>query len=283
MTTATSRSKGIAFSLSANFFFSLMVVQLGFLQQSSTATSVLSRFGIGLFVVIIGVQMGHWKITVINRPLLLFRGIAGGASMILSFIALKHIGIGRSTMIIHTYPIFASIGAVIFLGESISKAKIFSAVIALIGVYILISEKMSGGETIIWDLVALSAAIVSALAIVSVRKLHETDTTISIFAAQCIVGVVIGFFPGVTGYATIPAVEIGILISVGACATIGQLFMTTGFKHLSASTGSLLGMMVPVVNAIMGALIFKESIGVRGIIALCCIVIATYSLITEKE
>ncbi len=203
--------------------------------------------------------------------------------MILAFLAIKNLGIGRSTMIFHTYPMFAALIAVIFLGETISKTKIISFIVALAGMYVLLSAKLSGGESLIWDLVGISAAVVSGLAIVTVKKLHETDSTISIFAAQCIVGVAIVIYPGIKGFTAVGSVEIMLLIGMGVAATVGQIFMTNGFKYLTATTGSLLGMSVPIINVALGALIFGESVGIREIIALILLAGSTVILVLGKE
>lgn len=150
------RSKGVTFSLTANVFFSLMVIQLGYLQHSSTSTSVLSRFGIGLIIMIGGAILGKWKLNGVNIPLLTVRGILGGISMIFAFLALKNLGIGRSTMIFHTYPIFTALIAMVLLGESISIRKVISFGLAFVGMFILMGKSITGGDTLIWDLSALT-------------------------------------------------------------------------------------------------------------------------------
>lgn len=274
------RSKGITFSLTANVFFSLMVIQLGYLHHSSTSTSVLSRFGIGLIIMVGGAILGKWKLNGVNFPLLAIRGILGGISMIFAFLALKNLGIGRSTMIFHTYPIFTALMAMALLGEQISIRKVISFGLAFIGMFILMGKSIAGGDTLIWDLSALAGAAISGLIIVIIRKLHETDSSTSIFLAQCVAGVLIVLYPGVKGFGAIPISELALLTGMGICATAGQLFMTNGFKYLTATTGSLLGMAVPVVNLILGAVLFGEAMGIREIGALLFIGGATLVLIT---
>jgi drug/metabolite transporter (DMT)-like permease len=52
--------------------------------------------------------------------------------------------------------------------------------------------------------------------------------------------------------------ELLLLVLVGVVATIGQLFMTEGYKYVNVATGSLLQSMVPVFNLLSGWLIFHE-------------------------
>jgi drug/metabolite transporter (DMT)-like permease len=52
--------------------------------------------------------------------------------------------------------------------------------------------------------------------------------------------------------------ELILLILVGVVATIGQLFMTEGYRYVNVATGSLLQSLVPVFNLFSGWLIFHE-------------------------
>jgi drug/metabolite transporter (DMT)-like permease len=52
--------------------------------------------------------------------------------------------------------------------------------------------------------------------------------------------------------------EVLLLVLVGIVATIGQLFMTEGYKYVNVATGSLLQSLVPVFNLLSGWLIFQE-------------------------
>ena len=52
--------------------------------------------------------------------------------------------------------------------------------------------------------------------------------------------------------------ELLLLVLVGVVATIGQLFMTEGYRYVNVATGSLLQSMVPVFNLLSGWLIFHE-------------------------
>ena len=57
-----------------------------------------------------------------------------------------------------------------------------------------------------------------------------------------------------------------LLLCIGIAATAGQILMTEGYRYVSVTTGSLLAMLVPVLNVFVGATIFHELISSRAIV-----------------
>jgi drug/metabolite transporter (DMT)-like permease len=49
-----------------------------------------------------------------------------------------------------------------------------------------------------------------------------------------------------------------VLLSIGVLATVAQLLMTYAYKHVPATEGSLLGFLVPVLNVLLGVMVFGE-------------------------
>ncbi|MFK7909664.1 MAG: EamA family transporter, partial [Akkermansiaceae bacterium] len=67
-----------------------------------------------------GLQAGH----LINRTLVIARGLLGAVGIYLYYLSIIHLGAGRAVIINLTYPIFASIIAAIILKEALSKRKL---------------------------------------------------------------------------------------------------------------------------------------------------------------
>jgi drug/metabolite transporter (DMT)-like permease len=109
-----------------------------------------------------------------------------------------------------------------------------------------------------YELVAIAGSVTTGLAVVFVKKLHEKDNSMAIFFSQCIVGFWLFLVPSGATQAKGNLYELLLLILVGVVATIGQLFMTEGYKYVNVATGSLLQSLVPVFNLLSGWLIFRE-------------------------
>ena len=100
----------------------------------------------------------------------------------------------------------------------------------------------------------------------AVKKLHDTDSSYAIYFAQCVIGLWVVVVP-----ANIVPCSIGIsggllLVAVGVTSTIGQLLSTEGLRYVQVATGSLLGMLVPVLNYFLGVVAFGEIISWRSVI-----------------
>lgn len=276
--------KGIILTFSGNICFSIMAVFVGYLKDISSFTAALFRFGIGIAAILLGSACGVCRLRFVDRRLLCIRGILGGTAITLFFYTLTKIGLGRATLIAHLYPAFATIIALFLLKERLTLAKSLSFMLAFSGIYVLATVKgIHDSHACLWDTLAILGAIFSGFAIVVIRKLHTTDSTIAILFAQCFFGTLIVCIPGMKGLIHFNMYEYALLILIGVSATIGQLFMTQGFKYLSAGTGSLLHMTVPLFNMIAGVVLFSEPFGWHEVLAFILITCSCVVLVIKRK
>jgi drug/metabolite transporter (DMT)-like permease len=74
-----------------------------------------------------------------------------------------------------------------------------------------------------------------------------------------------------------------ILIAIGLIAAFGQLIMTEGYKHIVVSKGSVLHMLIPVINMGIGYYIFRESFTIRELIGSVMVILACAGAISSKS
>ena len=65
-----------------------------------------------------------------------------------------------------------------------------------------------------------------------------------------------------------------ILLGIGVVATIAQLLMTEGYRHVSVTVGSVLGMLVPVLNFVVGMLFFGEKMSSAAVIGTAMVIVS---------
>ncbi|OGS35637.1 MAG: hypothetical protein A2293_01430 [Elusimicrobia bacterium RIFOXYB2_FULL_49_7] len=247
----------------------------------SYKTSLL-RFMVGMAVLSTGAMAGRLHLQFVNKPLLFLRGLCGGTAVFIAFWSIAHLGMGKSTVIIYTYPIFAAMGSAFFLRERLGAAKISCIVLALLGMVLLISERsntsIQGGEMTA-VMVAIIGAVLSGSAVVMVKKLHDTDSSYAIFFAQCLIGFWLVIIPSNTAHGDLNLRACMILIGVGVTAAIGQLMMTEAYHFISVTTGSLITLVTPVGSLIIGTMVFGEMMGIRAVIGSLIIVVACSAMI----
>jgi drug/metabolite transporter (DMT)-like permease len=212
----------------------------------------------------------------VNRPWLVSRGLFGGAAASIYFYSITQIGIAKATILTYTYPIWAALFAPFLLKDHVKPGVWVAITVAFGGLYLIIVPAQGFGDISWLDLLALCGGLVSGWAVLSIKKLHETDTSRAILFSQCFFGLIIVALPAQQGgYAFSSSVWI-ILLVIGVLATIAQLQMTHAYKFIGATEGSLLCMLTPVINILLGMLFLHEPVSFRAL-AGCVVVIASCS------
>ncbi|MBN1670608.1 MAG: DMT family transporter [Kiritimatiellae bacterium] len=282
---ASQTARGVALMVASGVAFCLMAVLVKRGAHINPFRIVLFRFVIGLAVLATAALFRKIRLTFTNSRLLFWRGTIGGVSVFLFFLAIAKLGMGKGTVISFSYPIFASILSAVFLRERIGPLKAVFIVTAFAGIYLLAFSNESGElqafATGQYEWLAILGAGCAGAAVVMVKKLHDTDSTYAIFLAQCALGLWLVVVPANVAVDAIGYSGGVLLLAIGLVAAIGQLFMTEGYRHLSVTTGSLLGMLVPVLNFAVGALVFEEPVSLRRIIGAAVIVASCVGVIVR--
>lgn len=253
-------SRGILLTLGSVVFFALMAVLVKAIPNVSSYQTTFFRFAIGLGIIGILHLFGVVNLKFNDKKNLFWRGLVGGAAVYLFYLAILKLGVGKGSVYIYSYPIFATLFSMPILKEKVEPIKFVVIFISFAGLILL---SVGGGIHSlagigIYELVAIAGSVTTGLAVVFVKKLHDSDNSYAIFFSQCIVGFWMFLVPSGVTQAKGDLSELLLLVLVGVVATIGQLFMTEGYKYVNVATGSLLQSMVPVFNLLSGWLIFKE-------------------------
>ncbi len=221
-------------------------------------TTTAFRFAAGLLVCVVGYR-GELRVrALLVHPRLVLRGLVGGAATFGLYHAIVHLGAGRAIFLSNTYVVIAALLAVPMLAEPLRAAPVAGAVAALAGLALLTNVLGSGSAPGLYDALAVLAALVSAWVVVTIRQLHATEHSSTIFAAQCFYGLLLCGGPALLQLRPITALGLGVTLLASLTAAVGQLAMTRAFRDLNVSEGSLLQMLVPVGIAAGGVIFFDE-------------------------
>ena len=164
-----------------------------------------------------------------RRPgLHVLRGVVHGAGVILWFFAMARIPIAEVTAIGFTAPLFTTIGAVLFLGETLRARRIAAVVVGFLGTVIILRP---GIEAIhIGALAQLAAAPLFACSFIVAKKLTETESGSVIVAWLSLFVTLALLLPALLVWRTPSVEELLWLTATAACATAGHYTLTRAMR-----------------------------------------------------
>src|SRR5687768_1551735 len=223
----------------------LLVRALGQIESVNVWLVSCVRFVAGMAVILAVFRQGFQFARLFTNPKLVSRGLVGGAGVYLYYLTVVHLGAGRATFINNTYVIFGALMAVWMIGEPFRAPLAIGGFAALAGLALLTNAFAAGSHTSIYDLVAVITALASAYVVVTIRQLHATEHTSTIFAAQCVYGLLICTIPAVLLAQRVSPIAWTMMGLAGLFASVGQITMTRAFRELTVAEGSILQMLVP--------------------------------------
>lgn len=223
-----------------------------------TWLALLVRFSVGLVAmrVLFFPSLGRC----FRTRLLVSRGVMGGVSTACFYLSIGPLGPGKATLIGTTWPAFAALAAYFLLGESLSAWSVAGIAVALGGLALLTGAvPVATFHFGAWEAVGLTGALLAAGVIVVIRQLVRTESSATIFAAQCVYGLILTLPFAAAGWRPVSMGDAGLLLLAASGAAAGQIAMTEGFRHLPVAAGGALQMLVPLAVTAGGVTWFGES------------------------
>lgn len=245
---------------SAAFFVAnvLLVRALGVLGSANVWLIAVARFVVGLTLIWLVYRREFQPSHLFRTRKLIERGVIGGIGVYFTYLTVVKLGAGRATFIGNTYVIWGAFLAAWVLHEKLRASVLTGGAAALVGLALLTNVFSSANPPGLYDLLAVVASLMSAYVVVTIRQLHDTEHTSTIFAAQCVYGLLICTVPAVQSFQPLSPLAWTVLVVASACAGAGQLTMTRAFRDLPVAEGSLIQMLVPLGIAFGGFAFFGE-------------------------
>lgn len=253
----------------------LLVRLLGEMQAANIWLVSCARFVVGIAMILTVYRAEFEPLHLVRRRKLIERGLVGGLGVYLTYLAVVKIGAGRAIFIGNTYVIWAPLLAAWMLREPLRRAVLTGGVAALAGLGLLTNVFSAAAQPGVYDLVAVVSALLSAYVVVTIRQLHETEHTATIFGAQCVYGLVICAVPAFLTYQPLPLSAWLVILLASLFAGSGQLTMTRAFRDLPVAEGSLLQMLVPIGIALGGFAFFGEHFTLHELVGAALIIAGT--------
>jgi drug/metabolite transporter (DMT)-like permease len=189
------------------------------------------------------------------------RSLAGTASMFCWFVALTLIPFADFTAISFTAPMFLTILAMLFLGERIHRYRWTALAVGFVGVLIMIGPHLTFRGSSVGVVVALGAAVFSALAMVFLRSMSgaggEHALTITFYFS--LTSMVVGGLTVFWGWPVPTPTQWLFIGLVGVLGVLGQLLLSWSYHYAEASTIAPLDYANLLLAVLLGYVFFDET------------------------
>lgn len=251
-------ARGIAYMLASTVAFGVLWALIRLASESYEPALIVfyrTLFGL-LFLLPLILRRGRMLFATRRLPLHLLRSSTGVIAMYATFYAIALAPLADVVAISYATPLFATVTAALFLGETLRARRITAVAIGLIGVLVVLRpglETLGPGQG--W---ALLAAIMVAGSLTAIKLLSRSDSpeTIVAFTFTLIlpVNLVIALFV----WRWPDWSDLLLLAAIGGLANLGQITLTRAFTATEVTAVLPFDFVRLVLAAGFGVALFGE-------------------------
>lgn len=194
------------------------------------------------------------------------RGVVGVCSMGLTFFALTRLPLPDAITLNYAQPLLVVVFSSLFLGEPIRIYRWSAVVVGLAGVVIISWPELTlltsgtgfDDQEVLGVLAAFGGAGCSAVAAILVRSLVHSEKTATIVLWFSLVASAVALLTVPFGWQALTWQQTLLLVSAGFCGGIGQIFMTSAYRHAEVSTVAPFEYTSMILAIVVGYLAFGD-------------------------
>ena len=227
------------------------------------------------------------------KHLIILGFIGSSTTTLMLNIAFSHIDVGIVTPIHFTYPIFVTLGCVLFFHEKLSKQKIIALVIAMSGIGCFFIESLNSASfnssTLIGLILAVASGVFFAFYIIFMdRSGLKSESPFKITFYVAITSSIAMFLYGTsTNQLALSSIttKSWIISAVFAflCTVVALSLLQVGIKHIGASEAAVISTFEPITSVVFGVLLLNERITLLKIVACILIFVGVLILSFSKN
>ncbi|NIJ70712.1 drug/metabolite transporter (DMT)-like permease [Xanthomonas sp. 60] len=223
---------------------------------------------------------GRAPLSTTQLPRYFLRSAIGLASMLCAFWALGHLPLAQAISLSYSTPLFVTIAAVLWLGETVRLRRWAAVIAGFIGVLVIVRPGTAGFTA--GSLVAVAAALLSSLVAIQIKQLTRVDSADTVVFYTYVFWVPLSLVPALFGWVWPSGVAWVWLIATGVLGTLGQLLWTRALRlgEVSALT-PISFMQLPLVT-LLAWLLFDEAVD-RWTVLGAVIILGSNAYIAHRE
>ena len=210
---------------------------------------------------------------VTRRPLgHLLRSVLGAAAMFTSFAAIARLPLAEATLLGYLAPIFTAIAAVFILSERMTAGRASGVIVGFAGVVVLFWPELSGGgmsgERLLGYGLGLLTGVLTAFALITVRRLNRTETAGAIAFYFILTSMIGGLATLPLGWAMPDLTGLALLVMAGIFGGLAHIASTVAFRNAEASFLAPFDYFAIIWPLLADLLLFNQPISSAFIVAL---------------
>jgi drug/metabolite transporter (DMT)-like permease len=268
--------------LASTLFFGLMAVTIRYASHTlPTFEIAFFRNTFGLLALLPLLLRGGGGLPRTQQlPKYLLRSTIGIGSMLCGFWAIGHLPLSQAIALSYSTPLFVTVAAVFWLGEHVRKRRWAAVIVGFLGVLVVVRPGTSGFS--FGSLVAVSAAIFSAVVAIQIKQLSRVDPADTIVFYTYVFWVPLSLVPSLFVWQW-PQPDAWLwLVLTGLCGTGGQLLWTRALRLGDVSALTPISFMQLPVVSIAGYVLFGESIDHWTVVG-AVVILAANAYIAHRE
>lgn len=186
------------------------------------------------------------------------RALIGMVSMFFGFWSIANLPLSQAIALAYSSPIFVTVAAVLMLGEVVRIRRWMAVIIGFIGMLVIVrplSHEFTAGS-----LVAVAAAVLSAIVAIQIKQLAATDSPDTVVFWTYALWVPMSLVAALFQWHWPQGITWLWLALTGLFGTVGQVMWTRALKLGDVSALTPISFMQLVVVTIAGWLLFGETI-----------------------
>jgi drug/metabolite transporter (DMT)-like permease len=257
-------NRGIFLLILAEFCFASATIFVKFITNNSDIPAIeITFFRVSLGVLIAASYMIKTRTSF--RPkktkLVILRAILSFSALVAFFYSVQYTSVTNANMLNMTYPVFIFLVAPLFKLKHMHKLLFLFLITAMTGIYLIIFPDFSNIN--IGDLIGLLSGIFAAFAIITLSLAREYDSTVLIVFYLMAIGTLCNAIIMAPVFIMPDLSMLPLLIASGLIGLMGQIFLTKGYKYVSAKAGSMVSSSRIIFAATLGVIFFSEALSFR--------------------
>ncbi|MDG2519488.1 DMT family transporter [Lysobacter soli] len=268
--------------LASTLCFGVMAIAIRLASHTlSTVEIAFFRNFFGLMTVLpLVMRMDPASLRTKQLPRYFVRCVIGIFSMLCGFWAIGHLPLAQAISLSYSSPVFVTILAAVMLGETVRGRRWAAVAAGFIGVLVIVrpfSHEFTGGT-----LIALLAAVLSAVVAIQIKQLARVDAANTIVLYTYLFWVPISLIPALFAWEWPQGIVWLWVIGAGLFGTGGQVLWTHALKLGEVSALTPISFIQLPLVALVGWLWFNESVDVYTWIG-AGIILAANAYIAHRE